>query len=66
MSTVLPAGSQVKALPLDGWVKIQFPKAGLRNERLQCSHGLGHPQSVQHYRKVPSKESTTLENSEHF
>lgn len=28
MSTVLPAGSQVQTLPLDGWVKIQFPKAG--------------------------------------
>ena len=28
MSTSLPAGSQVESLPLDGWVKVQFPKAG--------------------------------------
>lgn len=28
MSTVLPTGSNVQNLAVDGWVKVQFPKAG--------------------------------------
>lgn len=28
MSTSLPAGSKVEALPMEGWVKVQFPKSG--------------------------------------
>lgn len=28
MSTSLPTGSKVESLPMEGWVKVQFPKAG--------------------------------------